>query len=89
MHYALTRLGFGSTSAATIMTITLDKVFSLDSDIHCATDHYSDTITVLESIAMASRMQEHLLKNEVESKEPESLDGGQVLGNAMRLLNIW
>ena len=82
-HYALTRLGFGLTSAPRIMTKILSKVLSMDDQIDRATDHYIDDILVQESVVSASRVREHLQRYGLESKEPEGLDGGRVLGIAL------
>ena len=83
VHYALTRLGFGLTCAPRIMTMILGKVLSMDDQIGRATDHYIDDILVQESIVSASRVREHLHRYGLESKEPEGLDGGRVLGIAL------
>ena len=83
IHYALTRLGFGLTCAPRIMTMILSKVLSMDDQIDRATDHYIDDIMVQESIVSASRVREHLHRYGLESKEPEGLDGGRVLGIAL------
>lgn len=82
--YALTRLGFGLTCAPRIMTMILDKVLSMDDTVCRATDHYIDDILVQESVASASRVREHLHCYGLESKEPASLDGGRVLGIALK-----
>ena len=82
--YALTRLGFGLTSAPRIMSMILKRVLSLDDDVRRGTDHYIDDIMVQEAVVSASRVRKHLLEYGLESKEPESLDGGRVLGIALR-----
>lgn len=82
--YALTRLGFGLTCAPRIMSMILKRVLSMDDDIRRATDHYIDDILVQESVASAARVRVHLLRYGLESKEPEVLDGGRVLGIALK-----
>ena len=82
-HYALTRLGFGLSCAPRIMTMILGKVLSMDPDVGRATDHYIDDIIVQESIVSAEKLRKHLQAYGLESKEPESLDGGRVLGIAL------
>lgn len=82
--YALTRLGFGLTSAPRIMTMILKQVLAQDENIARATDHYIDDIMVQESVVSASRVRKHLLKYGLESKEPEDLNGGRVLGIALK-----
>ena len=82
-HYALTRLGFGLSSAPRIMTRVLGKVLSLDEDVNKGTDHYIDDILVQESVVSAAKVREHLLRYGFESKEPMDLDGGKVLGIAL------
>ena len=79
-HYALKRLGFGLTCAPRIMTMILGKVLSIDPLVDSATDHYIDDIMVQESIATAAYVRAHLRRYGLQSKEPESLDGGRVLG---------
>ena len=54
VHYALTRLGFGLTSAVRIMTMRLGKVLSLDDEIRRATDNYIVDIMGQEFIVSAS-----------------------------------
>ena len=81
--YALTRLGFGLCSAPRIMTLILRKVLSLDNEIESATDHYIDDIVVDVNRVSASRLREHLRRYGLESKEPERLDGGRLLGIAL------
>jgi len=84
VHYALTRLGFGLTCAPRIMTMILKKVLSMDKDVCRGTDHYIDDIIVQESVVSASYVREHLLKYGLESKAPEDLNGGRVLGIALK-----
>ena len=84
VHYALTRLGFGLSCAPRIMTSILGKVLSLDDRVRRATDHYIDDIVVQESIADAETVRRHLAKYGLETKEPESLDGGRLLGIALK-----
>jgi hypothetical protein len=79
-YYALTRLGFGLSCAPRIMTMILGKVLSLDERIKAATDHYIDDIVVREAVVSAQELRTHLRRYGFESKEPESLDGGRLLG---------
>lgn len=82
--FALTRLGFGLTCAPRIMSMILKRVLSLDEAVRRGTDHYIDDIMVQESIVSAERVREHLLSYGLVSKVPESLDGGRVLGIALK-----
>ena len=84
VHYALTRLGFGLSCAPRIMTSILGKVLSLDGRVCRATDHYIDDIVVQKSVADAEAVRRHLAKYGFEIKEPESLDGGRLLGIALK-----
>ena len=83
-HYALTRLGFGLSCAPRIMTMILGKVLRLDERVCRGTDHYIDDIVVQESIISAQELREHLSNYGLESKEPEGLDGGRLLGVALQ-----
>ena len=83
-NFALTRLGFGLTSAPRIMSKVLTKVLSLDDDVRSGTDHYIDDIVVNESVVSAERVCHHLRHYGLEPKEPVSLDGGRLLGIALR-----
>jgi ribonuclease HI len=82
-HYALTRLGFGLSSAPRIMSLVLTKVLSLDDDVRKGTDHYIDDIVVDESIVSAERVCAHLRKFGLEPKDPVGLPGGRLLGIAL------
>ena len=84
VHYALTRLGFGLSCAPRIMTSILRKVLSLDDRVHRGTDHYIDDIVVQESVVGVGEVRAHLAKYGLETKEPEDLDGGRLLGIALR-----
>ena len=84
VHYALTRLGFELTSAPRIMTFILRTVLSLDDRVHRGTDRYIDDIVVQESVVGVGEVCAHLAKYGLEAKEPEDLDGGQLLGIALR-----
>ena len=83
IHYALTRLGFGLSCAPRIMTSILRKVLSLDDRVRRGTDHYIDDIVVQESIVGVGEVRAHLTKYGLETKEPEDLDGGRLLGIAL------
>ena len=70
----------------------LGNVLSLDDSIFRATEHYSDDVLVQESIASATWVREHLLEYGLVSKDAQSLDGGRVLGIALkkvRPMGIW
>ncbi|KAG1686772.1 DNA primase large subunit [Nymphon striatum] len=82
--YALTRLGFGLSCAPRIMTAILGKVLSMDERVRRGTDHYIDDIVVRESVLSAQELREHLARYGLESKAPEGLDGGRVLGISLR-----
>ena len=59
-------------------------MLSLHDCVVWATDHYIDDIAVQESIADAETVQRHLAKYGLETKEPESLDGGRLLRIALK-----
>lgn len=84
VHYALTRLGFGLSCAPRIMTSILRKVLSLDNEVCRGTDHYIDDIVVQESVVSVEAVRQHLTKYGLETKEPEGLDGGRLLGVALK-----
>ena len=65
------------------MTSILRKVLSLDDRVHRGTDHYINDIVVQESIVGVGEVRAHLTKYGLETKEPEDLDGGQLLGIAL------
>ena len=78
--YYLTRLGFGLNSAPKIMSKILKKVLSLDEAVFAGTSSYIDDIIVNENIVTAERVVAHLQKYGLETKPPEDLEGGRVLG---------
>jgi len=78
--YCLTRLGFGLNCAPKIMTSILRKVFSLDPEINAAVDSYIDDIVVNTDMVSCERVLEHLRRNGLEGKKPETLEGSRVLG---------
>merc|ERR1712055_271038 len=82
--YALTRLGFGLTCAPRVMSVILKHVLAQDETVRRATDHYIDDIMVQEAIVSAEKVREHLLAYGLVSKPPEGLDGGRVLGIAIK-----
>ena len=84
VHYALTCLGFGLPCAPRIMTSILRKVLSLDDRVHCGTDHYIDDIVVQESVVGVGEVRAHHIKYGLKTKEPEELNGGRLLGIALR-----
>ena len=84
VHYALTRLRFGLSCAPRIMTSVFSKVSSLDDHVRRSTDHYIDDIVVQESVADSETVRRHLAKYGLETKEPESLDGGRLFEIALK-----
>ena len=78
--YCLTRLGFGLSCAPRIMTRILREVLAADERIQRATDHYIDDVIVLDDVVPASEVIAHLKRYGLESKPPQLLDGGRVLG---------
>jgi len=84
VHYALTRLGFGLSRAPTITTSILGKVLSIDDRVRRATEYDIDDIVVQGSFVGAEEVRKHLTKYELETKEPESLDGYGLLGIALK-----
>ncbi|XP_065675760.1 uncharacterized protein LOC136091968 [Hydra vulgaris] len=79
-RYCLTRLGFGLNVAPRIMTKILKKVLSLDKFVESGTDSFIDDIIVNNNIVSSCRVQELLKKYGLDSKLPEKLVGGRVLG---------
>ena len=79
-YYSLTRLGFGLSCAPRVMTMILSKVLSMNERIRRGTDHYIDDIIVQEKVVSASEVRKHLATYGLETKDPESLNGGKVLG---------
>ncbi|XP_047141522.1 uncharacterized protein LOC124816390 [Hydra vulgaris] len=79
-RYCLTRLGFGLNVAPRIMTKILKKVLSLDKVVESGTDLFIDDINVNNNIVSSCRVQELLKKYGLDSKLPEKLVGGRVLG---------
>ncbi|XP_047127791.1 uncharacterized protein LOC124808636 [Hydra vulgaris] len=79
-RYCLTRLGFGLNVAPRIMTKILKKVLSLDKVVESGTDLFIDDIIVNNNIVSSCRVQELLKKYGLDSKVPEKLIGGRVLG---------
>ena len=65
------------------MTSILNKVLSLDERVRRGTDHYIDYIVVQESVVSVEEVRAHLAKYGRETKEPENLDGGRLLGIAL------
>lgn len=81
--YYLTRLGFGLNSAPKIMTKILNEVLAQDEHVRKGTDSYIDDIIVNEEIVSAEEVVKHLACYGLETKAPEGLDGGRVLGLAL------
>jgi transposase InsO family protein len=78
--FCLTRLGFGLNCAPKIMTAIVRFVLSKDDTIQRGTDSYIDDILVDESVVGVSEVAEQLCRYGLETKPPETLDGGRVLG---------
>ncbi|GFO16630.1 Pol polyprotein [Plakobranchus ocellatus] len=77
--YALTRLGFGLTSAPKIMSMILKWVLAQKPEIKQATSSYIDDIMVDVSDITVGDVVAHLKDYGLESKNPEKLDEGAVL----------
>ena len=82
--FALTRLAFGMSSSPRIMTAILRKVLDQDERVKRGTDHYIDDILVARRILSPEEVRVHLQKYGLVTKEPENLDGGRVLGIAVK-----
>ncbi|GFO30150.1 Pol polyprotein [Plakobranchus ocellatus] len=78
--YALTRLGFGLTSAPKIMSMILKWVLAQKPEIKQATSSFIDDIMLDVSDINAGDVVAHLKDYGLESKNPEKLDEGAVLG---------
>ncbi len=66
------------------MAAVVHKVLAQDPDVRAGTDSYVDDIIVNERVVPSSRVQEVLARHGLESKEPESLNGGRVLGSRVK-----
>ncbi|XP_043247110.1 uncharacterized protein LOC122394343 [Amphibalanus amphitrite] len=62
------------------MSKILSEVLAQDSSVQSGTDHFMDDIIVQENIVTADQVAAHLQKYGLETKPPEALDGGRVLG---------
>ena len=62
------------------MTSIPCKMLSLDNRVHRGTHHYIDDIVMQESVVGVGEVHAHLAKYGLETKEPEDLDGGKLLG---------
>lgn len=78
--YNLTRLGFGLNSAPKIMSKILGEVLSRDKLVSRGTSSYIDDIIVNENIVSVEKVVDHLKRFGLETKPPEDLEGGRVLG---------
>ncbi|XP_065668199.1 uncharacterized protein LOC136088420 [Hydra vulgaris] len=87
-RYCLTRLGFGLNVAPRIMTKILKKVLSLNKFVESGTDSFIDDIIVNNNIVSSCRVQELLKKYGLDSKLPEKLVGGRVLGLRVYLKRV-
>ena len=61
-----------------------EKGSSLNNKVCRGTDHYIDDIVVQESVVSAEAVRQHLTRYGLETKEPEVLDGGRLLGVALK-----
>ncbi len=77
-RYVLTRLGFGLAMAPKVMTRIVEYVLEQDPDIKRAASSYIDDVFVLETVASAERVRQHLGKFGLRSKAPERLGKGDV-----------
>ena len=78
--YCLTRLGFGLNVAPKIMSKILKHVLQSDEKVKAGTSSYIDDIYVAKEKVCGTTVVEHLRRNGLIAKEPESLDGGAALG---------
>ena len=78
--YVLSRLGFGLNCAPRIMSKILSEVLRQNESVRLGTDHFMDDIIVQENIVTAEEVAAHLQRYGLETKPPEPLDGGRVLG---------
>ena len=69
------------------MTSIFGKVLSLDDRVRWATNHDIDDIVVQESVV--DTVQKHLAEYGLETKKPESLDDGRLLGIALKHNRWW
>ena len=78
--YVLTRLGFGLNCSPRIMSNILKEVLAQDNSVQSGTDYFMDDIIVQENIVILDQVAAHLQQYGLETKPPEALDGGRVLG---------
>ena len=83
--YCLTRLGFGLNCAPRIMSRILKTVLTKSEIVGKATSSYIDDILVKTTELPAVDLQKHLHQFGLETKPPEMLDGGAVLGLKLSL----
>lgn len=76
----LTRLGFGLSSAARIMTRILKIGLGKRKDVEAGTSSYIDDIIVDETVVTIADVVEHLKGFGLATKSPEPLEGGSALG---------
>ena len=62
------------------MSEILSKVLAQSEQVKQGTDHFMDDIIVQENIVTAAEVAAHLQRYGLETKPPEPLDGGRVLG---------
>ena len=82
--YALTRVGFGLSSAPRIMTAILKTVLAKEQEINEGTSSFMDDILVETSKVTPEAVVKHLQQYGLEAKEPENLEGGAALGLKLR-----
>jgi len=66
------------------MTSIIGKMLSLDDHVCQAMDHYIYNIVVQETIASAEEVCHHVAKYGLKTKEPFGLNGGRLLGIALK-----
>ena len=79
-QYELTRLGFGLNCAPEVMKAIVSTVLSSNERVAAATDHYYDDIIVNLDLIGVEEVIDHLSKNGLECKSPESIESASVLG---------
>ncbi|CAM1309398.1 Uncharacterised protein r2_g1955 [Pycnogonum litorale] len=74
--YALTRLGFGLSSAPRIMASILKTVLGKNKKVADVTSSYVNDIIVDETKVTTEEVMKHLKRFGLETKPPEQLEGG-------------
>ncbi|QQP49389.1 Putative LOC101234602 [Caligus rogercresseyi] len=78
--YELQRLGFGLNCGPEIMKAIVSHVLSLDPAIQKACDHYYDDIIVNLGVVSSEKVESHLRKYGLKSKDSVPLNESRVLG---------